>query len=45
MGIQQKIKVSQAGDVYEKEADTVAEQVMRMSDLDSSTSIVPINKE
>ena len=30
-GIQTKLKVSQPGDVYEQEADRVAEQVMRMS--------------
>lgn len=31
-GIQRKLKVGQPGDVYEKEADRIAEQVMRMSD-------------
>jgi hypothetical protein len=31
-GIQAKLKVGQPGDVYEQEADRVAEQVMRMSE-------------
>ena len=30
-GIQTKLKVSQPGDVYEQEADRVADEVMRMS--------------
>jgi hypothetical protein len=41
--IQPKLKVSQPGDVYEQEADRVAEKVMRMSESDSITSIP--NKE
>src|SRR6266571_7727417 len=31
-GLQAKLSVNQPGDVYEQEADRVAEQVMRMSD-------------
>lgn len=36
--IQEKLKVSQPGDVYEQEADRVAEQVMRMSDSNHISS-------
>ena len=36
--------MAKAGDAYEQEADRLAEQVMRMSDSDSITSVVP-NKE
>ena len=42
--IKPKLKISQPGDAYEQEADRLAEQVMRMSDSDSITSVVP-NKE
>lgn len=35
---QTKLKVNQPGDVYEQEADQVAEQVMRMTDLGPSVS-------
>jgi outer membrane protein OmpA-like peptidoglycan-associated protein len=42
--IQPKLKVSQPGDVYEQEADRVAEQVMRMSVTNPITSTVP-NKD
>ena len=44
IGIQPKLKVSQPGDVYEQEADRVAEQVMRRSDSNSIPSVVK-NKE
>ena len=37
--IQPKLKISQPGDVYEQEADRVAEQVMRMTD--PSGSVMP----
>ena len=42
--IQPKFKVSQHRDEYEQEADRISEQVMRMSDSDSTTSSGP-NKE
>lgn len=35
---QTKLKVNQPGDVYEREADQVAEQVMRMTDADPTVS-------
>lgn len=34
--LQTKLKIGQLGDVYEQEADTVAEQVMRMPDFSES---------
>jgi hypothetical protein len=37
--IQPKLKISQPGDIYEQEADRVAEQVMRMLSVDNS--IIP----
>jgi hypothetical protein len=37
-GIQAKLKVGQQGDIYEQEADRVAEQVMRMPDLKNDDS-------
>jgi hypothetical protein len=44
--IQTKLKVSQPGDIYEQEADRVAEQVMRMSvQEDHILSIHGINEE
>ena len=43
-GIQTKLKVSQSGDVYEQEADRVAEQVMRMSGANPLSSTVQIRK-
>ncbi len=36
--LQAKLKVNQPGDVYEQEADQVAEQVMRMTDKEPSVS-------
>lgn len=40
IGIQAKLKVSQPRDMYEQEADRVAEQIMRMSGSDNIGSIV-----
>lgn len=45
IGIQTKLKVSQPGDVYEQEADNVAEHVMRMYMSDSGTSVITTKKE
>ena len=45
-GIQTKLKVSQPGDMYEQEANRVAEQVMRMSSSPNLiTSSTLTNKE
>ena len=44
-GIQTKLKISQPGDVYEQEADRVAEQVMRMSSPKEITTSTLTNKE
>ena len=44
-GIQTKLKLSQPGDIYEQEADRVAEQVMRMSSTNQITSSILTNKE
>jgi hypothetical protein len=43
-GIQTKLKVSQPGDVYEQEADRVADQIMRMS-APSHIGLAASNKE
>ena len=42
---QRKLKVSEPGDVYEQEADKVAEQVMRMSGSNHIHSIITNKKE
>jgi Domain of unknown function (DUF4157) len=41
--LQTKIKVNQPEDVYEQEADQVAEQVMRMTDVELSVPAVPVD--
>jgi hypothetical protein len=43
--IQPKLKVSQPGDIYEQEADRVAEQVMRISISDPITSNISRNHQ
>ena len=40
-----KLKVSQPGDVYEQEADRVADQVMRTSPTDSDASTLSLREE
>lgn len=45
IGIQPKLKVSQPGDVYEQEADRVAEQVMRMPTPDPIHPVVLTKEE
>ena len=40
IGIQPKLKVSHPGDVYEQEADRVAERIMRMSSSDHDSRTV-----
>ena len=40
ISIKPKLKISQPGDAYER-TNSLAEQVMRMSDSDSITSVVP----
>jgi hypothetical protein len=44
-GIQTKLKVSQPGDVYEQEADKVAEQVMRTPSENQITSPILTTKK
>jgi hypothetical protein len=44
-GIQSKLKISQPGDVYEQEADKVADQVMRMSIDNSITQAIQKDEE
>ena len=44
-GIRAKLKVSQPGDLYEQEADRVADQVMRMSSTESDASTISLREE
>ena len=43
--IQTKLKISQPGDVYEQEADRIAEQIMRMPSKNQIASPILTNKE
>jgi hypothetical protein len=44
-GIQAKLKLSQPGDMYEQEANRVAEQVMRKSSTDSAVSTISLRED
>ncbi|HEX7031700.1 MAG TPA: DUF4157 domain-containing protein [Nitrososphaera sp.] len=45
IGIQPKLKAGQPGDPYEQEADSIAEQVMRMIDTDPAAPMVNAAKK